>query len=280
MASLRNAVKRKTHKERSQPSARKKYGLLEKKSDYKLRARDYRRKKGRLRLLKEKATYRNPDEFYFSMVKKHTLDGIHQDGGCRGSSSVYDSEPLSKGIKKLFRSQDAAYVQTKLNQETRKIEKLNDNLHFLGSSKTNNSRHTIFVEKAEDLDNFSATEYFNTVESLKNRAYNRPSKDKLLNASISHLSNLTYGKAKNYVGDDNAEVTLSRLKRQMKKVKKKRKRAYRELNARIEREEKLQFTVNHLELRKQLNSGGRRRKMKDGNEGNPAVYKWKMERKR
>ena len=126
----------------------------------------------------------------------------------------------------------------------------------------------------------SSTEYFNTVESLKNRAYNRPSKDKLLNASISHLSNLTYGKAKNYVGDDNAEVTLSRLKRQMKKVKKKRKRAYRELNARIEREEKLQFTVNHLELRKQLNSGGRRRKMKDGNEGNPAVYKWKMERKR
>ena len=75
MASLRNAVKRKTHKERSQPISRKKFGLLEKKSDYKLRARDYRRKKGRLRVLNEKAQYRNPDEFYFSMVKKKTIHG-------------------------------------------------------------------------------------------------------------------------------------------------------------------------------------------------------------
>ena len=59
MASLRNAVKRKTHKERAQPAHRAKFGLLEKAKDYRLRARDYRRKQGRLRVLKQKAEYRN-----------------------------------------------------------------------------------------------------------------------------------------------------------------------------------------------------------------------------
>lgn len=44
MSSLANSVKRKTHKERSQPAARQKFGLLEKKKDYVERAKDFHKK--------------------------------------------------------------------------------------------------------------------------------------------------------------------------------------------------------------------------------------------
>ena len=50
VASLKNAVHRKTHKERSQPAARRKLGLLEKKKDYRLRAADFHKKEATLRV--------------------------------------------------------------------------------------------------------------------------------------------------------------------------------------------------------------------------------------
>ena len=55
------------HKERGQPLKRKKYGLLEKHKDYKVRAEDYHRKQKVLKSLHRKAELRNEDEFYFSM---------------------------------------------------------------------------------------------------------------------------------------------------------------------------------------------------------------------
>jgi hypothetical protein len=44
MSSLKNAISRRTHKERAQPAARKKFGLLEKHKDYVVRAKDFHRK--------------------------------------------------------------------------------------------------------------------------------------------------------------------------------------------------------------------------------------------
>jgi U3 small nucleolar RNA-associated protein 11 len=68
MSSLRNAVFRREHLERSQPQARKKYGLLEKHKDYVKRARNFNEKEKRITALKFKAALRNPDEFYFNMA--------------------------------------------------------------------------------------------------------------------------------------------------------------------------------------------------------------------
>lgn len=70
--SLRNSLHRRNHKERGQLANRKKYGLLEKHKDYVLRARDYHSKQDRLTRLKQKATERNKDEFYFGMNKERT----------------------------------------------------------------------------------------------------------------------------------------------------------------------------------------------------------------
>lgn len=72
MASLKNAISRETHKERSQPRRRKQLGFLEKHKDYVKRARDYHRKEDQLTRLRRKAEDRNPDEFYFKMVKSKT----------------------------------------------------------------------------------------------------------------------------------------------------------------------------------------------------------------
>ena len=78
MSSLRNAVKRITHKERAQPQARSHLGILEKKKDYRIRARDFHNKQDRIRSLREKAAQRNPDEFYFGMHRSKVKDGKHR----------------------------------------------------------------------------------------------------------------------------------------------------------------------------------------------------------
>ena len=76
MSSLRNAAKRITHKERSQPFSRKKLGFLEKKKDYKLRATDYHKKEKIIKNLKQKAANRNEDEYYFKMANTKTKVNI------------------------------------------------------------------------------------------------------------------------------------------------------------------------------------------------------------
>ena len=46
--------------------------------DYTERAQDYHRKVGKIKNLKRKAAERNPDEFYYGMLKSHTKNGVHQ----------------------------------------------------------------------------------------------------------------------------------------------------------------------------------------------------------
>lgn len=100
---------RRNHKERSQPANRQRLGLLEKHKDYVLRARDYHSKQDRLKKLKEKAAFRNKDEFYFGMVKAQTKGGVEI--GDRGN------EALGVDVVKVLKSQDLGWVRVQISQD-------------------------------------------------------------------------------------------------------------------------------------------------------------------
>lgn len=114
MVKLVHNVQKKQHKEGSQTLDRSKYGLLEKKKDYRLRAADYHKKQAALKALKHKAKAYNPDEYYHSMTRKKTDD-------CGILVTDRGNESLSVAQVKLLKSQDSNYVRTLRLNELQKI---------------------------------------------------------------------------------------------------------------------------------------------------------------
>jgi U3 small nucleolar RNA-associated protein 11 len=175
MSSIRNAVKRKTHKERAQPSNRERFGLLEKKKDYVLRAKDHNVKKRRIQAMQEKAAFRNPDEFYFKMQSSATKQGLPTTVGTNG----LDTETVM-----LLKSQDLNYISMKKRVDERKIEKLESSLHCISAAETAGrmNKHTIFFDsddEEEDMRRFDPAQHFDTHPDLVDRAVNRPRKEQL-----------------------------------------------------------------------------------------------------
>ncbi|KAL2343738.1 hypothetical protein Fmac_005023 [Flemingia macrophylla] len=140
MSSLRNAIPRRAHKERAQPSSRKKFGLLEKHKDYVQRAKAFHKKEDTLRRLREKAANRNPDEFYFKMVRTKTVDGVHRPPS---EANKYTEEELM-----LMKTQDMGYILQKLQSERKKIERLTASLHSIDNQSSN--KHVFFAEDREE----------------------------------------------------------------------------------------------------------------------------------
>ncbi|KAB2615746.1 U3 small nucleolar RNA-associated protein 11 [Pyrus ussuriensis x Pyrus communis] len=91
MSSLRNAVSRRAHKERGIDE---KFGLLESR-------------------LKEKAFFRNPDEFNFKMTKTRTVNGVHK---LESRANKYTPEELL-----LMKTQDIGYIFQKVQSEKKVI---------------------------------------------------------------------------------------------------------------------------------------------------------------
>ncbi|ESW31032.1 hypothetical protein PHAVU_002G203400 [Phaseolus vulgaris] len=140
MSSLRNAIPSRAHKERSQPSARKKFGLLEKHKDYVQRAKAFHRKEDTLRKLKEKAANRNEDEFYFKMSRTKTVDGVHRP---ESEANKYSQEELM-----LMKTQDMGYILQKVQSERKKIDRLTASLHSIDNQPAN--KHVFFAEDREE----------------------------------------------------------------------------------------------------------------------------------
>ncbi|XP_010524510.1 PREDICTED: U3 small nucleolar RNA-associated protein 11-like [Tarenaya hassleriana] len=104
---------RRIHRERAQPQERKKYGLLEKHKDYKIRANAYHKKQEALQRLREKAAFKNPDEFNFKMIRSKMVDGVHK-------PKAWSHGTTRRGKKskapKLFKVKDERHAGTSYNR--------------------------------------------------------------------------------------------------------------------------------------------------------------------
>jgi len=250
MPTLENAVKRKTHKERAQPSSRRKYGLLEKKKDYKLRAEDFHKKQNTLNNLYRKAEQRNPDEFYFAMENSQTKGGVHI--GRRSTSNKHTQEQLQ-----LMRTQDMKYLTTKAQIDAKKAERLKESLHFIGAAPRNT--HTVFVDSAREAAALKPEEYFDTDPELLGRAFNRPRQSQLESQKV-------------------LQGSARPVPRLSKKVKRQQSAAYKELGERLQRMDQLKKAAQEVELKKALAGKGRKRKIV--REDGTAVFKWRKERQK
>uniref|UniRef100_A0A0N5AZ46 U3 small nucleolar RNA-associated protein 11 n=1 Tax=Syphacia muris TaxID=451379 RepID=A0A0N5AZ46_9BILA len=256
MSSLKRSAKigQRIHRERSQPENRQRLGLLEKKKDYIVRARDYNTKKRRLQYLKRKALERNPDEFHYHMVRSQVQEGVHHD-------LTPEPDEDTKLQKKLSNIQDLRYLQHLLSVENKKIEKMKSTLHLADFSATKN-KHTVFVDSDKEAKNFDPAKYFNTTEELLDRTYNRP--------LISTLNNST--------------MLCNVSKTDVEEATKERRIQYKELLKRLDRAKELTIAVQKLEVRKNIaDSKGKQLKPIKVAKGEPMkarVFKWVYERKR
>ncbi len=271
---LKDAVKKRTHKERSQPGSRQKFGLLEKKKDYLLRARDFHKKERAIKTLRRKAQDRNPDEFYFAMEKARTKDGVHV-------APTAEANKYSQDELRLMKTQDVGYLMMKGQSERKKAERMREGLHLLkttpgafgreedgladgrGRLRETGKQHTIFVESDDDVAEFDAARHFDTPAELLERSFNRPRTKQLASGSLV-VSKLPNGES---------------IKKVASKVQRQAARAYEELQQREERERALVRARDYLDYQKKAMSGGRKVKVS----GHGAVrkeFRWKAERKR
>ncbi|POY73658.1 hypothetical protein BMF94_3193 [Rhodotorula taiwanensis] len=123
VSKLKLNEQKRQHRERAQPAHRKKLGHLEKHQDYVKRARDFHSKEDRIQKLREKASFRNKDEFYFGMIKSKTKKGIHVQS--RGN------EPLPTDLVKALKTQDATYIRMQATMEQGRVRKLKEELAAL-----------------------------------------------------------------------------------------------------------------------------------------------------
>lgn len=158
-------------------------------------------------------------------------DGRHKDAEAEAAGN------LSGDMLKLLKTQDHGYVATKEAAEESKIEKLSSQLHFLSDKPPN--KHIIFVDSKEEADKFDAAKHFDTAPELVGRAYNRPRKSTLATTTVEGIADAAAGAG-------------SADRKALKKARRKRDRAYDELDERIERAAKLRNVRERLETQKKL----------------------------
>lgn len=273
-SSLRNCVQRRNHKERGQLHHRRNKGILEKKSDYKLRAKDYHKKQDALKLLRKKAALRNPDEYYMAMNNSKTVNGVHR-SLLAERNSMMDQETVT-----ALKTQDSRYISVKRTANARKLEQLKNHMHIVPKEMIKNpnesqSKHTIFVDTDEELKKFNASEYFDTPEQLLNRTHNRPNTKSI--ETMMNMESERLEKIKKSGSKKESSLNDRKLRNDIEKAKQK---TLTEIINRQEREDKLKKLEQELNIQRSLMGKGSRRKVGTDKSTGLAIWKWKTERKR
>lgn len=262
MSSLRNAVKRITHKERSQPNHRSHLGILEKKKDYKERAVHYHKKEDRINAARRKASFRNPDEFYFGMKNAQITEGKHKKT-VEAEQREFEAKVGTDTIR-IMKDQDLSYIRLQKQKDSKRIERLQSSLHFIeyGDEVPSMKRkHIVFVDSKEEASKFDVADYFDTAPELAGRAFNRPRRDTLRNLALKHAGCHQSSDEKNAnVSTDQLQLIAKESRKVVQKLAKSRAAAYAEVEARTKRVSALERAEAHLVTEKLVASKGRDRK--------------------
>ena len=247
-AAFKKAIRSREHKERSQLAVRAKLGILEKRKDYVLRARDYHRKQDTLKALKIRARNRNPDEFHFGMINSRLINGRHVNDWSVKTKS------LPADMLKLMKTQDIGYISVQKNANLKKLEREEQELAVAQAARSTQNipirQHIFFAE-----DDSERNELVENIQQAKKMI--EPEQIPLENnQDDSILAEL------NKCPEDN---TLKRLRAQVMSRR-----------DRVAHLEKLEYKMR---LDTQLLGKGRREKIGTDEYGFPK-FKWAAERKK
>lgn len=263
-------------------------GILEKKKDYKQRAVDFHRKEDRIKSMRQKASMRNPDEFYFGMHKSRVTDGQHKKTA-EARQEQFDAE-IGMDTIRLMKDQDLSYIRMQKQKDEKKVDRLKSSLHFLDKADENSKKrkHTVFVETREEAQEFDAAKHFDTLPELVNRPFNRPRLIDLEKMGqqddndVDDSSDDEDGKQKSGLKPTAADLRHEEYlaRKTARKLAKARENSYREMQERTKRASSLARAEAHLVTEKLVSSKGRKRKVKAAENGKPAQYKWRRKRLR
>lgn len=243
-------VNQKTHRERHQPEQRQKYGLLEKKKDYKVRARHHQERERVLKLLKKRAQNRNPDEFYFHMTKSKVENGQH--------TEIREEDEHTEDQIKLMQTRDLKYINMRATMERKKVDRLQSQLHFLDQANQTTNSHIFFNDSDQRVTDLA--EKLGTHPDLVNRKTNRLRLSDLEKIKLPDLDEQT-----------------------IKEMLSEKRKSYKELERRKNREKELSVVQRKLEIKTHLLGGSKQeapKKIKPATKDAAPIYKWKYERKK
>ncbi|SCV70842.1 BQ2448_3604 [Microbotryum intermedium] len=284
------------HRERAQPLHRAKLGLLEKHADYVKRARDYHSKEDRLNKLREKASAKNKDEFYFGMIRSKTIvcfllspKGVHVQS--RGN------EAMSNDLVKVLKTQDAGYIRTQQAVEQGRVRRLQQQLDSLVDNVTNapkaGSGSGDDDDMMGDLDDWDAfdsappvastsslgaaagkkhiifSDNLDKVRTVDDPSKILPKKRRTSSTSVTKLATSKKGKAKAKASTHELAPTPEELEAMNKATQAHRERLTLELDARQDRLKQFALALKELENQRLLMGKGSKKmivkKKKDPN---------------